>query len=163
MNWRLLLAVTVLTAALSASGCNDSDSAETASSAAAPAAPPASSADAAETPAKSAAAIDTVNAVEDSLPALAAAGETDAPPRTLRDYQQQLSRRCETDADCVVKNVGSCCGYTPQCVHKDVQTFPEQVKALCEQEGRSSICGFQEPAGCSCVDNQCRNSNTGAQ
>lgn len=84
---------------------------------------------------------------------------TDA-PQTLQAYQNSLAKRCDSDADCVVKNVGSCCGYTPQCVHKAVQTFPEQVKALCEKEGRSSICGFQEPAGCSCVNNQCRNSST---
>ncbi|MFZ5842208.1 MAG: hypothetical protein ACOY3E_04835 [Pseudomonadota bacterium] len=80
-------------------------------------------------------------------------------PGSLEQYQASLSRRCETDSDCVVKNVGNCCGYAPQCVHKDVQTFPEQVKALCEKEGRSSICGFQEPAGCACVENQCRESN----
>src|SRR3990167_3915825 len=78
-------------------------------------------------------------------------------PQSLEAYQNSLAKRCDSDADCVVKNVGSCCGYTPQCVHKAVQTFPEQVKALCEKEGRSSICGFQEPAGCSCVNNQCRN------
>ncbi|NQD37105.1 hypothetical protein HPT27_08715 [Permianibacter sp. IMCC34836] len=83
---------------------------------------------------------------------------TPVAPRSLRDYQQSLGKACQRDADCVVKNVGSCCGYQPQCVHKDVQTFPEQVKALCEKEGRSSICGFQEPAGCSCVNNQCRSS-----
>lgn len=77
-------------------------------------------------------------------------------PTSLAAYQQSLTRRCESDADCVVKNVGSCCGYTPQCVHRDVVTFPAEVKALCEKEGRSSICGFQEPAGCACVDNQCR-------
>lgn len=86
---------------------------------------------------------------------------TDA-PQSLQAYQNSLARRCDSDADCVVKNVGSCCGYTPQCVHKAVQTFPEQVKALCEKEGRSSICGFQEPAGCSCVNNQCRNSSADA-
>lgn len=81
---------------------------------------------------------------------------TPAAPKSLRDYQQSLAKACQSDADCVVKNVGNCCGYLPQCVHKDVQTFPEQVKALCEKEGRSSICGFQEPAGCSCVNHQCR-------
>lgn len=80
-------------------------------------------------------------------------------PTSLDAYQQSLARRCASDADCVVKNVGSCCGYTPQCVHRDVATFPAEVKALCEKEGRSSICGFQEPAGCACVDNQCRASN----
>ena len=94
-------------------------------------------------------------ALADTSGAAASTGE----PGSLEQYQASLSRRCETDSDCVVKNVGNCCGYAPQCVHKDVQTFPEQVKALCEKEGRSSICGFQEPAGCACVENQCRESN----
>lgn len=94
-------------------------------------------------------------ALADASGAAASTGE----PGSLEQYQASLSRRCETDSDCVVKNVGNCCGYAPQCVHKDVQTFPEQVKALCEKEGRSSICGFQEPAGCACVENQCRESN----
>jgi len=77
---------------------------------------------------------------------------------SLHDYQQSLIKACQTNADCVVKNVGNCCGYAPQCVHQEVPTFPEQVKGLCAQEGRSSICGFQEPAGCACVDNQCQTS-----
>jgi len=94
-------------------------------------------------------------ALADASGAATSTGE----PGSLEQYQASLSRRCETDSDCVVKNVGNCCGYAPQCVHKDVQTFPEQVKALCEKEGRSSICGFQEPAGCACVENQCRESN----
>ncbi|HEX4910703.1 MAG TPA: hypothetical protein VFV64_08075 [Permianibacter sp.] len=99
---------------------------------------------------------------ETDLPALAEAGDG-AAPASLAQYQNSLAKRCETDSDCVVKNVGNCCGYAPQCVHKDVQTFPEQVKALCEKEGRSSICGFQEPAGCACVDNQCRESDAALQ
>ena len=99
---------------------------------------------------------------ETELPALAEAGDA-AAPASLEQYQNGLAKRCDTDSDCVVKNVGNCCGYAPQCVHKDVQTFPEQVKALCEKEGRSSICGFQEPAGCACVDNQCRESHAALQ
>ena len=68
---------------------------------------------------------------------------------------------CAVDADCVVKNVGSCCGYMPACVHKDSPTFPERVKAECEAKGISSICGFQEPAGCACVDGRCASTGAG--
>lgn len=65
--------------------------------------------------------------------------------------------QCQSNADCVVKDVGSCCGYNPQCVHKDQATDPAAVKEQCAKEGRSSICGFQEPAGCECVNQQCKN------
>ena len=160
MNWHLLCSSAALAAALLLTGCNDSESATSAatSTPAAQSAPtPAEPAVAPEVITEAAPATTPATMPETQL-ADASDGNTTAAPRSLAEYQSSLARRCETDADCTVKNVGSCCGYTPQCVHKDVQTFPEQVKALCEQEGRSSICGFQEPAGCSCVNNQCRDS-----
>jgi hypothetical protein len=69
---------------------------------------------------------------------------------------QEQPLACTADADCVVKNVGNCCGYFPQCVHRDQPVDPAAVKERCEREGRSSICGFEEPAGCACVQQQCR-------
>lgn len=62
---------------------------------------------------------------------------------------------CKTDADCAVKNVGNCCGYYPACVNKDSPTFPEQVKAQCEREGRMAVCGFREIAACTCNQGRC--------
>lgn len=67
-----------------------------------------------------------------------------------------VDESCASDADCAVKNVGNCCGYYPACVNRDSPTFPEQVRAACEREGRSSICGFEEISGCRCVDSVCR-------
>ncbi|MFC3129397.1 hypothetical protein [Coralloluteibacterium stylophorae] len=64
---------------------------------------------------------------------------------------------CTTDADCTVKNVGNCCGEFPSCVNVDSPTFPEQVQAACGSQGRMSVCGFREVAGCSCVDGRCSN------
>lgn len=64
-------------------------------------------------------------------------------------------RRCSTDADCAVKNVGNCCGYFPACVNAQAETFPEQVKAACEAQGLSSICGFQDITACACVEGRC--------
>lgn len=75
-----------------------------------------------------------------------------APPPSLPG---EVDYRCETDADCAIKDVGNCCGYYPACVNKDSPTFPEQVKAKCEAEGTMSVCGFPELAGCRCVDNRC--------
>lgn len=62
---------------------------------------------------------------------------------------------CSTDADCTVKDVGSCCGYAPACVNTDSPTFPGQVKAECGKQGMASTCGFQEIAGCQCVEGLC--------
>jgi hypothetical protein len=65
------------------------------------------------------------------------------------------SLSCRSDADCAVKDVGSCCGYRPACVNADTPTFPEEVKARCAAEGRMGICGFQPVSGCQCVAGQC--------
>lgn len=67
----------------------------------------------------------------------------------------EVDRSCKADADCAVKDVGNCCGYYPACVNRDSPTFPAQVKAQCEAEGRMSICGFKEIAGCTCVEGRC--------
>ena len=63
---------------------------------------------------------------------------------------------CESDADCVVKNIGNCCGMFLACVNQDYTPDLDAVSAACEREGRSSVCGFQEPAGCVCVNRRCK-------
>lgn len=65
-------------------------------------------------------------------------------------------RACKSDADCAIKDVGSCCGYRPQCLNKDTPTFPEQVKERCAREGRVSTCGVLAISGCQCVSGQCQ-------
>ena len=67
----------------------------------------------------------------------------------------QVVRTCKVDGDCVVKDVGSCCGYSPACVHKDSPTDPAGVQAQCARDGLSSVCGFNEISACRCVRNQC--------
>ena len=64
--------------------------------------------------------------------------------------------RCQEDADCVVKNVGNCCGYFPKCVNRAATVDPEGVKRLCEEQGRSSVCGFSEIQACTCQNNLCQ-------
>lgn len=66
------------------------------------------------------------------------------------------SRACRTDADCAVKDVGNCCGTYPMCVHKDAPVDPKAVQAQCARQGMSSICGFREVRGCTCVEGQCQ-------
>jgi hypothetical protein len=62
---------------------------------------------------------------------------------------------CRTDADCAVKNVGSCCGYQPACVNVNSPTDPKGVQAECAKKGMSSVCGFPEISSCSCKQGRC--------
>jgi hypothetical protein len=63
---------------------------------------------------------------------------------------------CTSDAQCVVKNIGNCCGYFPACVHRDQPVDPLAVQRRCAELGMQSICGFAEIAGCACVDSVCK-------
>ena len=72
------------------------------------------------------------------------------------------SRSCKTNGDCVVKDVGNCCGYFPMCVNKDAKTDPAAVRAQCEKDGKASICGFREVSGCQCVKGQCESLTDGS-
>ncbi len=72
-----------------------------------------------------------------------------APPGDEVDYT------CNVAADCVVKDIGGCCGYTPACVNRDSPTFPEQVAAECRKQGRVGICGFPVITGCTCEQHRC--------
>jgi len=79
------------------------------------------------------------------LPVPAATGSPLAPDRS-----------CRSDADCVVKDVGNCCGAMPACVNRASAADPAAVMAQCRAAGRMDVCGFTEIAGCSCVQGQCR-------
>ncbi len=85
-------------------------------------------------------------------------------PSTPASARSQVAagEPCNSDADCAVKDIGSCCGYYPQCVNVAHQSDPAAVKAACASEGRSSICGFPDIAGCRCVDKRCTASETAA-
>ena len=67
----------------------------------------------------------------------------------------EVDYSCTTDADCAVKDVGSCCGYAPACVNANSPTFPEQVKAECAKNDMQSVCGFRDIEGCTCVEGRC--------
>ena len=89
----------------------------------------------------------------------AANSPTIAAPPARAGVLNPLSRpddlSCKSDADCVIKDVGSCCGYRPQCLNKEAKTFPDQVKAKCAREGRVSTCGMLAVIGCECVQGKC--------
>ena len=72
-------------------------------------------------------------------------------------------RTCRTDADCTVKDVGSCCGTFPLCVNKDAKVDPAAVRAQCAKTGMASTCGFQPVSGCTCTKGRCENVAGGAE
>ena len=71
-----------------------------------------------------------------------------------------IDRSCKVDADCVVKDVGNCCGYYPACVNKSSTPDPHAVQESCRKSGRMSVCGFQEISSCSCVEGKCKAEST---
>lgn len=77
-------------------------------------------------------------------------------PAAHRAAPGVVDRSCRTDADCAVKDVGSCCGAMPACVNANARPDPAAVKAQCERQGMSSICGFKEITACSCVAGTCQ-------
>jgi len=77
------------------------------------------------------------------------------PPAPASGGTVAIDRSCRTDADCTVKNVGSCCGYYPACVNVDSPTDPKGVQAACAKKGMMSVCGFPDIASCSCRQGQC--------
>ncbi len=69
--------------------------------------------------------------------------------------EKQQSLQCEEDSDCVIKDVGSCCGYYPKCVHVNFQPDPEKVKQECEEQGLVSTCEVPDIKSCQCVAGEC--------
>ena len=76
------------------------------------------------------------------------------PPRVADDTVAVVTG-CKTNADCVVKDVGSCCGAMPACVNKDSPTNPAAVQAQCQSKGMVGVCGFRELTACQCSSGQC--------
>jgi hypothetical protein len=80
-------------------------------------------------------------------------------PQSLDDYYSAVDQSCTVDEDCVVKDVGNCCGYGPRCVASSYSPNTDLVTRLCEKEGVFSTCGIVELDGCSCVESRCAPKN----
>ena len=80
------------------------------------------------------------------------------PPQVLpaRPDLPHLDTSCRSDNDCVVKNVGSCCGAKPACLNRDSKVDPGAVQADCAAHGLSSTCGFEDIRSCTCDAGTCR-------
>lgn len=76
----------------------------------------------------------------------------EAPARTV---VPDVDASCRVDADCVVKNVGNCCGYYPACVNRDSPTYPDLVARRCAEEGLAGVCGYPEIRACACIAGRC--------
>jgi len=82
--------------------------------------------------------------------------------RPERSHAPTLNTACRADADCAVKNVGSCCGAMPACVNRNSPTDPAAVQADCKARGLMSTCGFRDIHSCSCVSGGCQPSDATA-
>jgi hypothetical protein len=67
----------------------------------------------------------------------------------------QIDRSCKADADCVIKDIGSCCGAFPSCVNRDSPADPAAVKAACEKNGQTTHCSRRVLEQCACRQGQC--------
>ena len=76
-------------------------------------------------------------------------------PATEVREAPKLDTSCKVDADCVVKNVGNCCGAMPVCVNKDSPVDAAAVQSQCARDGRMSACGFKQVTQCRCAAGKC--------
>ena len=83
------------------------------------------------------------------------------PARPAVSGVPDLDRNCRVDSDCAVKDVGSCCGYSPSCVNTAAQPDPKAVQAACADAGMAGVCGFREIEACACVSNTCEPAQSG--
>src|SRR3989338_4326153 len=79
------------------------------------------------------------------------------PTNTVTDSTMppQIDYSCQSDADCVIKDAGSCCGQFPQCMNVNAKPNPDFVKKQCEKNDVSGSCGFPSVDGCKCINNKC--------
>jgi len=87
---------------------------------------------------------------------------TPAPVEVPAGAPVRIDTSCTRDADCVVKNVGNCCGYYPACVNVDSPTDPAAVQAQCARSGEMSVCGFPSISACQCVAGTCQGGGSAA-
>lgn len=59
------------------------------------------------------------------------------------------------DSDCVIKNIGNCCGYLTACVNRNSPADPAAAQAECKRKGMMSACGLPAIQSCRCVMQRC--------
>lgn len=105
--------------------------------------------------------------MSDPLPPMLVPGQDESTEQDSSDAQDAANRDaaiptspapigCTRNADCAIRNVGSCCGERPACVHVDTATDPEGVQAQCAKTGMVSTCGFPVVESCQCLQGACQ-------
>lgn len=77
------------------------------------------------------------------------------------DAHRAVSLRCEHDSDCVVRDIGNCCGTYLACVNTRAQVDPSAVQKECREKDMPGICGWPDISACSCVEGVCQAAGTG--
>ena len=75
--------------------------------------------------------------------------------QSLKEYEQSIDYSCEVAEDCLIRDVGNCCGHYPRCVNRDATTYPGLVKKFCVEQQFVSVCGFSSISACECVSGTC--------
>lgn len=65
-------------------------------------------------------------------------------------------RFCQTDTDCVVMDLPSCCGNFPGCANKNYEPDVAAVRVECIELGVTSTCGFSGVTSCECQQGRCQ-------
>jgi len=73
----------------------------------------------------------------------------------MGDYLGQINYSCNEDSDCVIKDVGNCCGYYPKCVNSDAKVSRDTVEKVCSEGGLIGVCGFPSIKSCECSGGKC--------
>ena len=75
--------------------------------------------------------------------------------KSLDEYYGSIDYSCESDSDCVIKDVHNCCGMYPECVNKDAIVDPGFVMKACSDAGKAAVCGFPSIDSCICNEGRC--------
>ena len=73
----------------------------------------------------------------------------------LQEYEASLDNSCQTSNECVIANVGNCCGYYPACLNENAKPNPDYVRRICDQASIGGVCGFPSIESCECVNSKC--------
>ena len=74
---------------------------------------------------------------------------------TLAEYEKTIDYTCQKNSDCVIKDIGNCCGHYPVCTNVKTRAMPELMKNMCLNEGMASVCGYNAINRCECVSGRC--------
>ena len=75
----------------------------------------------------------------------------------LNKYYENIDYSCNTNTDCVVKDIGKCCGGGLACVNNNADADPNYVSEICAKGHLASDCSIPYIISCSCVDGKCHN------